>query len=40
MYYEEKEIHGVWMWRNTPDGKWHVRKKDLPTVIGNIILNS
>ena len=22
MYYEEKLIDGIWMWRNTPKGTW------------------
>lgn len=23
MYYEERKINGVWMWRGTPNGPWH-----------------
>lgn len=23
MYYEEKQIDGVWIWRSTPNGEWH-----------------
>jgi hypothetical protein len=39
MYYEEKIIRGVLMFRNTPKGNWIMSKKALPTAIGNILLN-
>jgi hypothetical protein len=39
MYYEEKIIAGVKMFRAAPSGEWCFLKKDLATVIGNIILN-
>jgi hypothetical protein len=39
MYYEEKIIAGVKMFRAEPGGEWRFLKKDLATVIGNIILN-
>lgn len=39
MYYEEKIINGVKMWRNKPRGKWMFFRKDLPTVVGSIVLN-
>jgi hypothetical protein len=39
MYYDEKIINGIYYWRNTPDGKWKMKAKDLPTLIGNIVLS-
>ena len=40
MYYEEKIINGVLMFRVGENGPWTALKRDLPTVIGNIILNA
>lgn len=40
MNYEEKLIDGVLMFRTSSKGKWMFMKKDLSTVIGNIILNA
>lgn len=37
MYYEEKIIHGVTMWR-VDGSNWCFFKSRLPTVVGNIIL--
>lgn len=40
MYYQEKKINGVWMFKTTQNGAWKMLKSDLPTVIGNIILKN
>jgi hypothetical protein len=38
MFYEEKKINGVTMWRNTPGGNWKFNKGDLAAVIGSVLL--
>ena len=39
MYYEEKVIKGVLHFRTRPKGSWRILKKDLPALIGNLVLS-
>ena len=38
MFYEERTIRGVKMYRTSPRGNWRVLSKDLNAVIGAVVL--